>query len=209
MSSIQWASAPPPVSTSNNNQVSQEEMQKAIKEQITKLENQVKEAPKDITLMSQLAYMYQMSGEIEKGKKFFEQQIDVLTKQSQESPQDAETMLALATSYDIVGNNEKALESYNKVIELNPDNYDVRLRLASQHFHDAKFDLAEKQVKYVVDKQPEDSRAVNMYAYILAAKEDYKGAIEMQEKFLTMEKEGTSVEQAKKDLEEWKKQIKE
>jgi cytochrome c-type biogenesis protein CcmH/NrfG len=208
ISSIQWASAPLPVSPTNNQQVSEKEMEKAIKEQITKLEKQVKEAPQDITLMSQLAYMYQMSGDIENGKKFFQQQIDVLTKQSQENPKDAETRLALATAYDIVGDNEKALEGYNKVLELNPDNYDVRLRLASQYFHETKFDLAEEQVKYVVDKQPEDSRAVNMYAYVLAAKEDYKGAVEMQEKFLSMEKEGTAVEQAKTDLEEWKKQIK-
>ncbi|MEG6617259.1 tetratricopeptide repeat protein [Peptococcaceae bacterium 1198_IL3148] len=210
MSSIQWASAPLPAATSSNDQqVSQEEMQKALKEQITKLEKEVTEKPKDITLMSQLAYIYQLSGETEQGLKFFQGQIDTLSGLNKENPKDADTLLALAICYDIVGNVDKATEHFNKVIEINPDNYDVRLMLTNVHFHNAKFDLAEEQVKYVVDKQPEDARAINMYAYVLAAKEDYQGAVAQIEKYIEMVgEEGQGVEQAKNDLAEWKKQIK-
>lgn len=209
-SSIHYAKAPAPVAQTQGNQEqeSAKQMQKALKEQAGNLEKQVAEKPKDVTLLSQLAYVYALSGDVEKGEEFFNGHIATLEKEYEQNASDVETISALAACYDILGKTDNAMAKYQKIIEFEPDNFDVRLRIASGQFHDAKFADAEQQVKYVVDKQPDNSRAINMYAYILAAQDKYKEAVEQQQKFIDMAKEDVAVEQAKKDLAEWKKKIK-
>ena len=209
-SSIHYAKAPAPVAQTQGNQDQEnaKQMQKALKEQASKLEKQVAEKPKDVTLLSQLAYVYQLSGNGEKGVAFFNGHIATLEKEFEQNTNDLETIAALAACYDIIGQSDKALAKYQKIIEIQPDNFDVRLRIAAEQFHNAKFTDAEQQVKYVIDQQPENSRAVNMYAYILAAQDKYKEAVEQQQKFIDMAQEDAAVEQAKKDLADWKKKIK-
>lgn len=209
-SSIQYARAPVPTASNQAEQQQEtaEQMKKVLKEQAAKLEKQVAEKPKDVTLLSQLAYVYALSGEGEQGEAFFNGHIAKLEEQYQQNANDTETMAALATCYEVLGKVDQAMEKYQKILELQPDNHDVRLIIASEHFHNAKFADAEQQVKYVIDHQPDHSQAIRMYAYILAAQEKYKEAVEQQQKFIDLVKEGQAVEQAKKDLAEWKKKIK-
>lgn len=208
-SSIQYAKAPAPVAQSQNDAPQDEaKMQAALREQTEKLEKQVTENPKNVEVLSQLAYIYTLTGETERGEAFFKQQTETLENEYQQNPTDIEVISALAACYETIGQNEQAVAKYQEIIEIEPDNYPIRLNLAVANFYDGKFAESEDQVKYVIEKQPDNNQAVHLYANILAGQDKFKEAVGQLEKFIDMTGEGKAVEQAKEDIAAWKKEMK-
>lgn len=64
-------------------------------------------------------------------------------------------------------NQQQAFVSFQKSIQLNPDNYDAHYALGSIHFQRKEFSEAEREFRRCVDLKPNDGEALNFYGRTL------------------------------------------
>lgn len=75
------------------------------------------------------------------------------------------------------GNPQKALESYNRALELNPDNLEGYASRGSVYFFTGDYDRAEADFLRVLKGNPYQVDAYTAYASTLAAKGDFENAL--------------------------------
>ena len=90
-----------------------------VKEAISKLEETRLAVPNDLGVQFQLSLLYYQSGELEKAK-------DILEKLAKDFPNYFQGRYLLGLVYDKSGEKEKAKQEFEKVLELNPDNQEVK-----------------------------------------------------------------------------------
>jgi tetratricopeptide (TPR) repeat protein len=90
-----------------------------VKEAISKLEETRLAVPNDLGVQFQLSLLYYQSGELEKAK-------DILEKLAKDFPNYFQARYLLGLVYDKSGEKEKAKKEFEKVLELNPDNQEVK-----------------------------------------------------------------------------------
>jgi tetratricopeptide (TPR) repeat protein len=84
-----------------------------------------------------------------------------------------------ADGYFKDGKAAQALKYYNRAIELNPDNLEAYASRGSVHFFQGHYDLAEADFVHVLKVNPYQADAYTAYASTLAAKGDYRNALEI------------------------------
>jgi tetratricopeptide (TPR) repeat protein len=90
-----------------------------VKEAISKLEETRLAVPNDLGVQFQLSLLYYQSGELEKAK-------NILEKLTKDFPNYFQARYLLGLVYDKSGEKEKAKKEFEKVLELNPDNQEVK-----------------------------------------------------------------------------------
>ncbi|WP_066634122.1 tetratricopeptide repeat protein [Desulfolucanica intricata] len=124
------------------------------------------------------------------------------------NPKDTENLEKLADAYEMNNKKEQALETYEKVIALDPENTRVGLILVKKYFLEDKYDQAEERAKNIISVEPDNPQAHYYYGLILGfGKKDYQGGIAELEKFIELAKTGTLVQETKELVKEWKNQI--
>jgi len=106
----------------------------------------------------------------------------------------------LARGYHLAGAVDKAIGVYEKALEQFPDSMRLRLGLADLCLRNEKWELAEKQLNYLVGRRPDAAGGIYVQlAHIAIERKDYKTAERHYEKALLFEpdKEPTYYELAR------------
>ncbi len=149
-------------------------------------------------LWTKLGKVYLKSGNYSQAKNAFQTVLDA-------SPYSTESYLGLGDVFRAEGNNEQALAKYKeglnramnyglikafsqRILELEPDNLEVRLQLADAHKQEHVYDGAIKQYEAVLERNPANKKAFQAYLGIgdcytgkteyENAKSSYKSALE-------------------------------
>lgn len=93
------------------------------------------------------------------------------------SPEDGQAAWRLAVLYARRGLTEPSLESFQRAVEINPKDPELRCDYAYSLYLGERFDQAELQIMESVKLEPELIRARNILGMILARKGDAEGAM--------------------------------
>lgn len=88
------------------------------------------------------------------------------------------SLLEKAKNQYITGKNSEAIESYKKLLEINPEHEDARIMLGVVYGNSNNLKEAEKQLKIVIEKNPENYRAHGYLGSIYTQVGRYKEALE-------------------------------
>jgi len=108
--------------------------------------------------------------------------------QETEKQQEIQSMIDRGIEYERVNKLDRAIEIYCQILELDPDNILIKVRLAKIFSWQNKFDEALKLLDEVLKISPQHSEALFRKAQILSWQGHYKEAINFYELYLTKEK---------------------
>ncbi|MEW6182233.1 MAG: hypothetical protein AB1500_03520 [Bacillota bacterium] len=130
------------------------------------------------------------------------QEINDLQSILSSQPADKESLVTLANNqydlgsiylFDLQQKEEgtewfnRAVESYQKVLDLDPENIAARVDMATAAFYAGREALAKSSFEQAVSQAPTYANArINYGVFLADAKEDYKGAIAQWERVLEM-----------------------
>lgn len=115
----------------------------------------------------------------EKEEKFEEARISLLAA-TQIKPKDAQTYYRLGEAYVRLRQIPKALDSYRTAINLDPEHRDARLRIASMMLLGGEQELAESDIRKILEKNPNDIEAL----ILLSSLERARNNVEVSKKIL-------------------------
>jgi cytochrome c-type biogenesis protein CcmH/NrfG len=128
-----------------------------------------------------------------------------LENKAKENPGDASVLMDLAQAYFYAGNPEQATKAYEQVLSLDPNNSEARYDMATIYYYSSKYDLAVAQLQELLKNNPDNQSAHYFYGIVLGTGlKDYQGGITELEKFIELAKEGSDVEKARQNINEWK-----
>lgn len=114
--------------------------------------------------------------------------VTLLDKIELDDMRDVELLDRLAVNYKFAGATEKAIEVYVKALKLFPDSIQFRARLTDLYLQSKKWDLAEKQLKLLVDERPDVAGEIHIQlAEIALEREDYDAAEKHYQKALQVD----------------------
>ena len=82
------------------------------------------------------------------------------------APRSSETVIRINRAYRLAGNNEAGVKVLQDWLNDNPDNLTVRFVLAMSYLADGKQDAAIGEYEKILDKQPENTAALNGLAWL-------------------------------------------
>ncbi len=127
-------------------------------------------------------------------------QIDSLRASLQENPKDTTALLVLGEMYEIASRFEEAQDYYSRYLEINPDNFDVQMRVANIYFNLKNFNAAESTLKAILLKQPNNAYALYNYALTLHLMGDIDGAVAHWQKAIEADPDGQIGKQAREAI---------
>jgi tetratricopeptide (TPR) repeat protein len=110
----------------------------------------VEKHPESNTANALMGVVYMELGMDEEAVKYLEKAIQIL-------PYDYQSLNNLGVVYGRLGQYEKALDGLLKGIYLQPDNDSIKINLSVHYQREKKYDEAEKILKYLIDKNPQNS----------------------------------------------------
>lgn len=132
--------------------------------------------------------------------------ISSLEEKAKENPKDAQASINLARAYENAGRLKEALDTYEKAVELKPDDGSLRIELAYISYLLGNYDKAILHLQEELKRHPDDKEAHLYYGMVLAdGKKDYERGISEVEKFIEIAKTGDEVVKAQQLIDEWKK----
>gem|GEM_PF-1887464 len=143
---------------------------------IRNLERQLKRNPDDPLLRRRLAGLYYDAG------RFFEaeDQVNILLADYPRDPQ------LLQMQKDILEARKRyesaALKAKKDSVYIDPENLDLRLRLAQMHVDHRHTDEAIEQYRYVYDRRPLDEETIRALADLYALQKNYREAANLYQK---------------------------
>ena len=127
---------------------------------------------------------------------------------SKASPQDVEILGKLAAAYEQNSMQDKAIESYEKVVAVDPKNITTSILLMKKYYYSGKYDDAEKHAKHVLDLEPNNQDTHYYYGFILGdGKKDYQGGISQLEEYIKLAQTGKDVQVSKDMIKEWQSKL--
>ena len=115
-------------------------------------------------------------------------QVQILLSEEVQKQQEIEKLIDKGIEYERANNLDKAIEIYQKVLELDPENLHIKVRLAKVLSWKNEFDKALEILNEVIEVSPYHSEALFRKAQILSWKGEYKKAIATYELYLMKEK---------------------
>ena len=82
---------------------------------------------------------------------------------------------------------DKAIAAYNKALQLNPGNLEARSSRGVTHYFAGHYALAQQDFEYVLTKNPYHTDAYSAYGSTLAARGDFKNALEVLDRAIAAE----------------------
>lgn len=138
-----------------------------------------------------------------------EQIIADLESQAKDHPKDAGIAARLARAYQDAGRTGQAVKAYEKALQLDPNNSELRIQLALNQFLTGQYDQAAVNLKEEIKRNPGNVQAYYYYAQVLAlGKGDYQGGIRELQKFIDLARTGEDVTKARQMIEQWQSQLK-
>lgn len=101
-----------------------------------------------------------------------------LEEKAKANPGDAGILAQLAQAYQRENNVQKAVETYEKAVALDPGKDDLKNRLAGSYIIAGRHDEAIKILEEIIGRNPNNKEAHYNYGHALAAKKEYKKAVE-------------------------------
>jgi len=98
----------------------------------------------------------------------------------------------LGKIYNLTGDRVRAIESYNKALELNPDEKELYVFVGSLQASQNRFEDAEKTFKKMVQQFPEDKDAYFYLGKVYVETKQFDEAVKTFEKLLEVRKEAAS-----------------
>lgn len=98
----------------------------------------------------------------------------------------------LGKIYNLTGDRGRAIESYNKALELKPEEKELYVFVGSLQASQNRFAEAEKTFKKMVEQFPEDKDAYFYLGKVYVETKQYDQAVKTFEKLLEVRKEGAS-----------------
>jgi tetratricopeptide (TPR) repeat protein len=86
----------------------------------------------------------------------YDSALEHLKKCVEENDSDVEYLKALGDSYKEANNHAQAIIYYEKVIDIDSDDYNSRWILASEYIREKKFIEAEEQINYILDSDADE-----------------------------------------------------
>jgi len=110
----------------------------------------VEKHPESNTANALMGVVYMEVGMDQEAVKYLEKAVQIL-------PYDYQSLNNLGIVYGRLGQYEKALDGLLKAIYLQPDNDSIKINLSIHYQKEKKYDEAEKILKYLIDKNPQNS----------------------------------------------------
>lgn len=135
-----------------------------------------------------------------------QEQLASLEERALTNPGDKNVLLELAETYIYTAQQEQAIKTYEQVLALDPGDAEARINLATLYYYSSQYDPAIGHLQDLIQRDPGNKSAHYLYGIILGTgKQDYAGAIQEMETFISLAGEGMEVEKARQAIEEWKK----
>lgn len=127
-----------------------------------------------------------------------------LEGQAEANPQDTAVLMELGTAYISANNLTQAVETFERVLALEPNNVTARYQIALSYYYSSDYDRSIEQLEDLISLEPDNAEVHQLYGYVLYGKEDYAAAVRELELYVALAEPGSSVERARQLIEEWK-----
>lgn len=132
-------------------------------DQAISLLKQVVDKTPEPSVMLRLSYYYSQVGNSKEA-------IKILETLSKNEPENTDFLTYLYISYEKTAQYDKAIETVQKLISIDKDNLETHFHLATLYDKAQKFSLAEKELKSIIDTDPNFHMALNYLGYSYADK---------------------------------------
>lgn len=127
---------------------------------------------------------------------------------SKASPQDVDILGKLAVAYEQNNMPDKVLETYEKIMAVDPKNIATATLLMKKYYYSGKYDEAEKHAQQVLALEPNNQEAHYFYGFILGdGKKDYQAGITQLEEYIKLAKTGRDVQVSKDMIKDWQSKL--
>lgn len=158
--------------------------EKYLKEQIKKIKSELKNEPKNHSLLNDLGVGYYLVGEYEKATSPLKSAVEL-------KPDNATYLFNLANAYSELEEYELAKKFYLDALELNPEHIPSLTNLADSYESSGDIENAEELFEYITKLAPENALAffnfgnfqLRQNEHIKAVK-NYEKAIQLEESFV-------------------------
>lgn len=141
----------------------------------------------------------------EQAAQSLQERLSYLESKAKENPGDTVLLMELAKTYLFSGETEKSIETYEKVLEIDPRNAQARIEIATAYYYSSNYDQAVEHLQELLKADPNNKNAHYLYGIVLATgKKDYEAGIKEMEKFIALAGEGPEAEKARQAINEWK-----
>lgn len=106
----------------------------------------------------------------------YQQSVTLLQLEVQEDPANLEAWRLLGYSYKMLGNQGAAIDSYQKILELDEQDYDAHLALGRLYLQSQQYDNSKREFSNINMSDETDVEALWGLARVAKAQEDYKNS---------------------------------
>ncbi|MDP2210825.1 MAG: tetratricopeptide repeat protein [Candidatus Aquicultor sp.] len=131
-----------------------------------------------------------------------------LEKAVQANPKDLGNLILLGNAYHGQQIHDKAIDTYTRVLELDPKNVDVRIDRATNYFYSGQVDTATAEGIKGVELDPKHANARFNLGIFYSAQGKNKEAIESFKAYLKLEPKGEGADRAKAQIAVLEKAVK-
>jgi tetratricopeptide (TPR) repeat protein len=115
-------------------------------------------------------------------EKEYEKALVYLETANRIKPGELQTLYYMAEAYDGLGRDDKLIDVYTQILAINPSLVDVRLNLGYLHTKRGDFKQAKIEYRTVLEKEPENEKAIFYLTYILLSEGNSEEASALFEK---------------------------